>query len=102
MAAVVQDNPDQDRFELFEGGELAGFVTYRRTEGAISLLHTEIDDRFEGQGLGSTLAREVLDRARADGLDVLPFCPFMAAYIRRHPEDYVDLVPEGRREKFEL
>jgi uncharacterized protein len=102
MTALVQDNPDQARFEVFAGGELAGFTEYERTEGRIALNHTEVDDRFEGQGLGSTLAREVLDAARADGLAVLPYCPFMAGYIRRHKDEYVDLVPEDQRAKFGL
>src|SRR3712207_7478230 len=52
--------------------------------------HTEVDDQFEGRGIGSALARGELDAARADGLDVLPLCPFMAAYIRDHPDDYLD------------
>ena len=102
MVAVVQDNPDLSRYELFAGGELAGFTEYERTEGTITLNHTEVDDRFEGQGLGSTLAREVLDAARDDGLAVLPYCPFMAGYIRRHQDEYVDLVPEDQRGKFNL
>jgi uncharacterized protein len=102
MAATVQDNPDLARYEIFEDGELAGFADYKRSDGAISLRHTEVDDRFEGRGLGSTLAREVLGAARADGVEVLPHCPFMAAYIREHPDDYLSLVPEDRRSQFGL
>ena len=102
MAAVVQDNPDRGRYEVFDDGELAGFALYRRSEGEIALTHTEVDDRFEGRGLGSALARGVLDEARRDGLAVLPSCPFMAGYIRGHPDDYLDLVPEGQRARFGL
>jgi uncharacterized protein len=102
MAPPVQDNQDLARFEVFEGGELAGFSEYKRSEGAISLRHTEVDDRFEGRGLGSALARGVLDAAREEGLDVLPRCPFIAAYIREHPDEYLDLVPADQRTKFEL
>ena len=102
MSAVVKDNPDLARYELFEDGELAGFSEYRRSERMIALRHTEVDDRFEGRGLGSTLAREVLDAARSAELSVLPHCPFMAAYIREHPDEYLELVPQDQRSRFDL
>ena len=102
MAVVVQDNPDLTRYEVFENGELAGFSEYTRSDGAIALKHTEVDDRFEGRGIGSALARGVLDAARSDGLAVLPYCPFMAGYIRGHRADYVELVPPDQRAKFDL
>lgn len=102
MAVVVQDNPDLTRYEVFENGELAGFSEYTRSDGAIALKHTEVDDRFEGRGIGSALARGVLDAARSDGLAVLPYCPFMAGYIRGHEADFVELVPLGQRAKFDL
>jgi uncharacterized protein len=102
MADVVQDNPDHSRYEVYDGGELAGFASYKRSEGAIRLTHTEVDDRFEGRGLGSALARGVLDDARREGLAVLPSCPFIAGYIREHPDDYLDLVPGDQRARFDL
>jgi predicted GNAT family acetyltransferase len=55
------------------------------------LVHTEVEPRAEGTGLGSQLVTEALDDIRARGLRVVPLCPFVAAYIRRHP-DYADLV----------
>jgi uncharacterized protein len=67
----------------------------------IAFMHTEIGDRFEGQGVGSQLVREALDEARAKGLQVLPFCPFVNGWIERHRE-YADLVPETHREAFGL
>ena len=102
MAVVVQDNPDLTRYEVFENGELAGFSEYTRSDEAIALKHTEVDDRFEGRGIGSALARGVLDAARSHGLAVLPYCPFMAGYIRAHKADYVELVPADQRAKFDL
>ena len=102
MAVDVQDNPELTRYEVFENGELAGFSEYTRSDDAIALKHTEVDDRFEGRGIGSALARGVLDAARSDGLAVLPFCPFMAGYIRGHKADYVELVPPDQRAKFDL
>jgi len=101
MASEVRDNPGEDRFEIFDDGELAGFVTYRGRPGLLAFLHTEVDDRFEGKGLGSKLASAALDSARERGLAVLPFCPFVNDYIKRHPE-YLDLVPDDRREAFGL
>jgi uncharacterized protein len=98
---VITDNPDQHRYEIRVDDELAGFVQYRRREGLIALIHTEIDPRFEGRGLASQLIAAVLDEARAGSTAVLPFCPFANGYISRHPE-YVDLVPEEFRPEFGL
>ena len=97
----VVDNPEAGRFELRVDGEVAGFAEYRRTGRNLALTHTVVDQRVEGRGLGSVLARGALDAARRDGLAVLPFCPFIRAYIERHP-DYLDAVPAGRRAQFRL
>ena len=101
MELRVADNPDQSRYEVFADGERAGFVTYRLQPGQISLLHTEVDDAFEGHGVGGTLVSGVLDDARARGLEVLPHCPFVKSYIAKHRE-YLDLVPEAERGRFGL
>jgi uncharacterized protein len=100
-AVAVTDNEAQQRYEITADGELAGFTQYRRRPAMIAFVHTEIDPRFEGCGLGGRLVSAALDAARADGLAVLPYCPFANAYIKRHPE-YVDLVPEHARAKFGL
>ncbi len=97
----VVDNPEQERYEIRAGGELAGLTQYRLAPGRISFIHTEVDDRFEGQGLGSRLIAFALDDARARGLAVLPFCPFVRGYIQRHP-GYLDLVPAAKRSQFDL
>jgi predicted GNAT family acetyltransferase len=101
MDVRVTDNQAEHRYEVHFDGKLAGFVTYREDPGQISFNHTEIGGEFEGHGLGSTLVSEALDDARKRGLSVLPFCPFVNAYIKRHPE-YADLVPESDRERFGL
>ena len=101
MNPTVVDNPDAGRFEILVDGRVAGFAQYTREGSTLSLHHTEIDPGFEGHGLGSTLARGALDGARSEGLSVLPFCPFIRAYIRRHPE-YLDLVPGDQRSRFRL
>jgi predicted GNAT family acetyltransferase len=101
VEAVIIDNPDQQRYEIRVDDELAGFVQYRRRPGLIAFIHTEIDPRFEGQGLGSKLIAGALDEARSAGVSVLPFCPFVNGYIERHPE-YSALVPEEFRSQFNL
>ena len=97
----VIDVPDRSRFEIRVGDEVAGFAEYRRRPGLIAIIHTLIDPRFEGEGLASQLVRTALSEARSDGLSVLPFCPFVRAYIARHTE-HLDLVPEDMRAKFDL
>lgn len=101
MDPVVRDNPDETRYEIRVDGQLAGFAQYRARPGLLAFIHTEVDPAFEGQGIGSRLAKEALDDARAQDLAVLPFCPFINDYIRRHPE-YTDLVPAEYRERFGL
>ena len=90
---VVTDVPDNHRFEITVDGQLAGSAVYHRRGGRIYLVHTEIDPAFEGQGLGSALARGVLDAERSLGEPVVPLCPFMRTYIDRHPVD-ADLVDQ--------
>ena len=89
------------RFEIRVDGETAGFAAYHRRPGVIAFVHTEIDPRFEGQGLASQLIKTALSRARAEGAAVLPFCPFVRSYIAEHGE-YVDLVPSDMRAEFQL
>jgi predicted GNAT family acetyltransferase len=99
----VTDNPDEGRFELHLGDELAGFSVYELRDGGATyaFTHTEVDEKFEGHGLGSKLAAGMLDELRAKGAAVLPYCPFVRAWIRRHP-DYRTLVPESDWAYFKL
>lgn len=88
---MIKDNPDAGRFEAWLGGELGGFAEYRMRPGEIVFVHTEVDNRFEGMGVGSALARGALDAVRPTLLGVVPQCPFIKGYIDKHPE-YQDLV----------
>ena len=92
MDAEVRNNKSGYRYQIWADGELAGFARYVLRPGRIAFVHTEIHDSYEGMGLGSQLAREALDDARARGLMVEPFCPFIAGYIERHLDEYQDLV----------
>ena len=87
----IEDNPDELRYELRVDGDLAGEIRYRRQPGAVVLVHTDVEPSLEGQGLGAVLVRGALDDIRSRGDRVVPICPFVRAYIRRHPE-YADLV----------
>ncbi|HEY9292197.1 MAG TPA: GNAT family N-acetyltransferase [Microlunatus sp.] len=92
MTINITDVPEQRRFEARDDrDQLLGFVDYRRTDDTITFTHTEVMPEFEGNGVGSTLARAVLDQARQDGFTVVPQCPFIKSWIDRHP-DYADLV----------
>jgi predicted GNAT family acetyltransferase len=89
---VTSHNPSLSRYEAHIDGELAGFAEYQLTDALVIFTHTEVDDRFEGKGVGSALARFGLDDVRAAGTrKVLPLCPFIKGWIGKHP-DYVDLV----------
>jgi predicted GNAT family acetyltransferase len=98
---VLTDNPAASRYELHVDGKLAGFVDYRLRGEVISLVHTEVEPAFQGAHLATHLARFSLDDARKRGLAVLPYCPYINAWIKKHP-DYTDLVPQDRRADFGL
>lgn len=99
--AEVRENVEKQRFEIWIGDERAGFTVYEGHGSTLSFVHTEIDPRFGGQGLGSILIRQALDSVRARDIAVLPFCPFVKAFIQKHP-DYLGLVPAARRAAFGL
>lgn len=82
----IVDDPDASRFEAWLGDRRVGFTEYRLGASRIVFLHTEIDPAVEGRGIGSRLVAEALRQARGRGLAVTAQCPFVAAYLRRHPE----------------
>jgi predicted GNAT family acetyltransferase len=88
---TVTRNDERSRFEATIDGEVAGFADYSLGEGRIEFTHTEVDDRFEGKGVGSTLVSEALDSVRGEGLEVVATCEFVRSYIERHQE-YADLL----------
>lgn len=94
-ALQVVNNEKAHRFEVELDGETA-FAEYSLVDHGIILPHTLVPESFEGKGVGSALAKAALGFAREHNLKVIPTCPFMAAYITKHP-DYHDLVHENFR-----
>lgn len=87
--------PDRQRVEATTAdGTVAGFAQYVVRDGDYVFFHTEIDATYEGHGLGSLVAAGALDFVRANGLRVVPRCPFLRSYMRRHPETH-DLLAGG-------
>ena len=95
MDVTVQENPDAHRYEAVDDeGTVAGFVEYVDHRDTRILFHTEVADAFEGRGVGSTLAGEVLDQALGGYQAVRVTCPFLTSWVGRHPE-YADKVKLG-------
>ena len=93
---TVHDAEPANRFEAEISGRLAGFVDYRRVPGRRILIHTEVLPEFEGRGVGSALARHIVDAARRDGERLTVKCPFLTAWFARHPGDG-DVIAIPRR-----
>lgn len=92
----MNDKPDllitPTRFEMEVDGYVA-FILYRMQGDVIELVHTEVPTELAGRGVGTRLVRAVLDNIRGRGAKLHPLCPFVDAYITRHPE-YSDLVTD--------
>lgn len=90
---TVHRNEDNHHYEASLDGEdkVVGFIRFRHRPGQTVLIHTETDPAYEGRGIGGSLARAALDDIRARGEKVVVLCPFVSAYVERHPE-YADLL----------
>jgi predicted GNAT family acetyltransferase len=85
MTGTVRDNPALHRFELDADGGLA-VAYYQLAPGVITFTHTEVPQALSGRGIGSALVKGALESARARNLKVVARCPFVGAYMARHPE----------------
>ena len=90
MAQSIVDNIEQRRFELTENG-LTAFADYRREPGRLVIPHVEAPVPMRGTGAAGRLMTGILELVRAEGLKVVPRCPYAAAFIKRNPQ-YQDLV----------
>ncbi|GAA2699775.1 GNAT family N-acetyltransferase [Micromonospora olivasterospora] len=91
MSFLVEDNPARRRFEILVDDALAGFAAYVPRGEVLVFTHTEVESRFRDMGVGSALIRAALDQVRERGGRIVSECPFMTAFIERHPE-YASLV----------
>ena len=87
----ILDNPEHSRYELHIDGSVAVLEYRRMGDKLIALNHTGVPKLIEGRGVAATLAKYALDDAREKGVLVLPFCPYVAVFIKRHP-DYMEVV----------
>lgn len=99
MGLDVIDNPKLSRYEVRVDDELAGFAQYRVQGDRITIFHAEVDPAHEGKGVGSQLAKSALADVRERGLELIPSCPFISGYVRRHADLYLDLVAAPLRER---
>ena len=98
---AIRDNIEKHRFEADLGDGSVAIAEYNLLHGKIVFTHTEVPPAHEGQGLGKLLIRTALAAARERGLQVIPICPFFAAYIKKHAEEQ-DLLDPGFRKPLGL
>jgi uncharacterized protein len=89
---TVIDNPDESRFEVRVDGTLAGFAVYDTDPGTVYFVHTEVFDEYAGQGLAGQLAKAALGMVREAGDKIVPLCPYIRSYVRKHSPEYDDLL----------
>lgn len=92
----IRRNEAAHRFEAALGKKIAK-IDYVQSNGRLNLLHTEVPEDYRGQRIATELAKAALEYARAEKLQVVPTCPFVSTYIKRHPEYLEIVVPEYRR-----
>jgi predicted GNAT family acetyltransferase len=83
---TATDNADLHRFELTEDGHTAELV-YRLEDDHLRLVHTGVPEELGGRGIGGVLVRAALDRAEAEGLTIIPDCPFARGWLEKHPDE---------------
>jgi uncharacterized protein len=93
----IRDNAKEHRFEIDLGDGSLAVAEYKLLHGKIVFTHTEVPAAHEGRGAGSALIRHALKSARERGLQVIPICPFFAAYIKEHAEEQDLLDPAYRK-----
>jgi uncharacterized protein len=85
MTTTVLDVAERSRFEIHVDGKLAGWAAYRAEPGRITFTHTEIDPMYAGNGFGGELVAAAVDTARRRNVEIVPECPFVRAWLAKHP-----------------
>lgn len=101
MTAAISRNDAQSRYEIHEDGELAGFVDYHEADGTRDLWHTEVFESFAGRGVAAQLVAGALTDLRETGVGLIPTCPYIQSYLRKHPGG-LELVPASVRGNYDL
>lgn len=90
MSYDVRHNTEESRYETTVEGEVA-VAEYYREGNTITFTHTIVPEQLEGRGIAGAIVKKALDDAKSEGLQVVPQCAYVRAYIQRHPE-YEDLI----------
>ncbi|WP_242917151.1 GNAT family N-acetyltransferase [Pontibacter liquoris] len=93
MEIEVKDNPEKSRFEATVEG-LTAVIEYKLGPGVMTVLHTEVPKELEGRGIASAMTKHALEQIAARQLKVIPLCPYMRSYLKKHPE-YQHLVKDS-------
>ena len=92
---VVKDLGGKKRFQLGDSEETPFIEFIQNKQNIIFLTHTEVPQSLEGNGLGSLVVSKTLDHIRSQGFKMAPLCPFVAAYLKKHPEDANGILAPG-------
>ena len=93
----VVHQPERRRFTILVEGSASGeepVLEYRLAQDRIAMLHTYVPEAMEGKGVAAALVTAGLEYARAEGLKVQPYCPYVAAFIKKHADTWGDIVAE--------
>lgn len=93
----IANNSQRRRWEARLDGEPVAYAEYRTRPGRVIFTHTVVEPEYEGRGIGSRLAKTALDDAIARGLRITVYCPFIRAYVERHPEYEPSIDAPDRR-----
>ncbi|MFJ9060516.1 GNAT family N-acetyltransferase [Streptomyces sp. NPDC102409] len=88
---IVRNVDARHRYEILVEEVSAGFTAYRDRDGQRVFFHTEIDDAFAGRGLASVLVEQALNHVRSTGKRIVPVCPYVAKFLKKH-EEFADIT----------
>ena len=94
---AIVNNTQQQQFQVRVDGELA-YLEYRMYKGDIALMHTEVPEKIGGRGIASVLAVYALTYAREHKIPVMVYCPFVAGWLKKHPNEFRDVLDPKYRD----